>query len=596
MKRKYFIHKFLEYFLTFTMPIILMGMVMMIYTSTKIRDTAYLQSANAFRMGSEILQGVIDSSAQTAVLFNNDPGVAVSFYKVLSRKSLSYEEIRERDLISASISSIVNSYDYVESCYIYFPGSEDLYYRSDRTILPLEAGEDTDWYSLYLRRSEDEGRTMMVRRYLRNYGFEKEHDVITLYRPIRYFNGVSAVNMNARILTEQLEAVRSHPSELLIVTDGSGSILLQSSNAAILPGGAAAELESAVSAAVSDVSSMPSAGVRTFRIGSARYAVHAFRSGSGDLSPCFVSLTPERELYSQVYEILYFILLGIFLSALVCLIFSYYLANKNFRQISRLMDILWETEKGVWSPDENTEQRGLDEYNLILNQVIFTYLRNNKLTQDIREAELNRTLNELKALQLQINPHFFFNTLQSIDSEIIRREGFDSQASTLVHYLSDILRYCLEDSAGKVPLEKEIEISRTYFRIEQFNFPGQAILLWDYPEEIGHFPVFRLLLQPLIENSLRHGVPDAEGQLIVRIKIYERDGILRFHILDTGYGMDREKLLQLRASLDGAEGRPGHIGLRNTNKRLLLNYPGSSGLTIISSRGRGTCISFSIPV
>ena len=97
-------------------------------------------------------------------------------------------------------------------------------------------------------------------------------------------------------------------------------------------------------------------------------------------------------------------------------------------QIERLLDILWCAEKGTLSLDDSGEfidAEKLDEYNLILNQVIFTFVRNNMLTMQLKEWQLKKTISELKALQLQINPHFFFNTLQSIDMEIVKNEGRD---------------------------------------------------------------------------------------------------------------------------------------------------------------------------
>ena len=126
-----------------------------------------------------------------------------------------------------------------------------------------------------------------------------------------------------------------------------------------------------------------------------------------------------------MYNIFYCVIIGVLVAAVLCLLFSLYLANKNFHQIELLLDILWDAEKGNLPLDttgELIDTKKLDEYNLILNRVILTFVRNNTLTMQVKEWQLKKTLSELKALQLQINPHFFFNTLQSIDMEIIKIE------------------------------------------------------------------------------------------------------------------------------------------------------------------------------
>ena len=206
--------------------------------------------------------------------------------------------------------------------------------------------------------------------------------------------------------------------------------------------------------------------------------------------------------------------------------FSLYLANKNFHQIELLLDILWDAEKGNLPLDttgELIDTKKLDEYNLILNRVILTFVRNNTLTMQVKEWQLKKTLSELKALQLQINPHFFFNTLQSIDMEIIKNEGYQAPA------LSDILRYALNDSRTTVSLKNEIMACKEYLQIQQFHHPGQIILLWDYDDAILEYQVIRLLLQPLLENSIQYSIHSPTDSLVIRIKIIETTDTLKLY-------------------------------------------------------------------
>lgn len=80
-----------------------------------------------------------------------------------------------------------------------------------------------------------------------------------------------------------------------------------------------------------------------------------------------------------------------------------------------------------------------------------------------------------------------------------------------------------------------------------------------------------------------------------RIKIFEKGEVLKFHILDNGVGIEKERLRQIRESLQSSEEQEHHIGMKNTHKRLVLTYPGNAGLTVVSHEGRGTCVRFEVP-
>ena len=104
-----------------------------------------------------------------------------------------------------------------------------------------------------------------------------------------------------------------------------------------------------------------------------------------------------------------------------------------------------------------------------------------------------------------------------------------------------------------------------------------------------------MLFQPLLENSIQYSIHSPQDSLVIRIKILDRGDSLRFHILDNGSGISRERLTAIRDSLNAPDNQKFHIGVRNTHKRLILSYPGNKGLEILSHEGQGTCISFSIP-
>jgi len=599
VKKRYFFHKFIKYFFVFSLPVLIIGIILSAYSYIEIKKDTNLQAQSTFQIGTELMEEIMTKGDDIAVIFNNSTAVSMSLYKILNQSSLNYKEYVAKELISSILENSTTNFNYIESIYIYLSNDHGMFYQTGRKVTPIKEASDQDWLSIFQAQPKDV-KSWVTRRSLQNFSFEKAHDTVSIFRRINYFDGVLVTNLNIGSLSEKLSSIENYPNEAILVTDSQGKLLFCNSNAESL----AFDLTENIMEQLTDQKHTENQYLNMARYKGRPYVLTKFTSDKYGLH--FLSLVPQRDIYQLLYQIIYCVLIGMIIAALLCLLFSFYLTSRNFNQIEHLMNLLWQAELGTYpAEDSSTEtpaadyavhdRKHLDEYNLILNQVIHTFIRNNTLTRKIQESELKKTKSELNALQLQINPHFFFNTLQSIDMEIIKREGYQAPASRLIHDLSDILRYALEDSSSPVSLREEIQAAREYFAIQKFHYPGQIELLWDYDEEVLDYQVIRLLFQPLLENSIRYSITTPEDHCLIRIKILDQGDCLRFHVLDNGSGMDRGTLNKLRESLHTEEKQRLHIGLKNTHKRLLLSYPGNQGLTIISVRLQGTCISFSIP-
>lgn len=610
MKRRYFIHKFIRYFFIFSLPVLIIGIILSAYSFIEIKKDTNLQAQSTFQIGTELMEEIMTKGDDIAVIFNNSTTVSMSLYKILNQSSLNYKEYVARELISSILENSITNFNYIESIYIYLSNDQNMFYQTDKKVLSLENASDQEWLTLFREQPKDI-KNWILRRSFQNFDFEPPHDALSIFRRINYCDGVLVTNLNIGSLSEKLSSIENYPNEAILVTDSQGKILFSNSNADRLSFDPARDIMEQLSEQINAgvcywENSFPDVHFTNVIYENQPYVLTKFASVNYGLH--FLSLVPRRDIYQLLYQIIYCVFFGVAIAAVLCLLFSFYVTNRNFNQIEQLLDVLWQAELGN-VPCENASReditpasfslsgsRHLDEYNLILNQVIHTFIRNNALTLKVKESELKKTQSELKALQLQINPHFFFNTLQSIDMEILRKEGYSSPASKLIHDLSDILRYALEDSSAPATLQEEIKSAKEYFEIQKFHYPGQIELLWDYEDGILNYQVPRLLFQPLLENSIRYSITTEKDHCLIRIKILEQKDCLRFHILDTGSGMDRNTLVNLRRSLNTEDDTGAHIGLKNTHKRLLLFYPGAQeGLSITSIRSKGTCVSFSIP-
>ena len=217
------------------------------------------------------------------------------------------------------------------------------------------------------------------------------------------------------------------------------------------------------------------------------------------------------------------------------------------------------------------------------------------MQQRIRD-ERNLKKAELRTLQAQINPHFLYNTLDAI---VWKAEAGDQrEVIQLTRALSDFFRISLSSGADWIPISQEKKHIAGYLSIQRTRYRDILNYDIDIPDELGDYYVLKLLLQPLVENALYHGIKYKRGGGTIRVTGRREAGLLAFTVSDTGRGMTPDQLEALRASL--AEGRRADgsgqsgFGLVNVNLRIRLYYNQSDGLRIESGPD-GTRVSFRVP-
>ena len=248
--------------------------------------------------------------------------------------------------------------------------------------------------------------------------------------------------------------------------------------------------------------------------------------------------------------------------------------------------------------DVRVEVKGSDE----LAQISATF--NNMvssiktLIQEKYQNQILRKQAELEALQSQINPHFLYNTLNSIRAVIDKRDYVNS--SLMVESLSDIFRYGLNHGEYLVKLTDEIEHVRRYLFIQKFRFSDRYDVHFDIDREILNCNILRLTLQPLVENALHHGLdPKAEkGEL--RIAAKASGDKVYLYISDTGVGIPGDHLYQINSLLDSDPEASNslalkNLGILNVNARIKFHFGKEYGLKLSGKPGLGTTVRITLP-
>ncbi len=214
--------------------------------------------------------------------------------------------------------------------------------------------------------------------------------------------------------------------------------------------------------------------------------------------------------------------------------------------------------------------------------------------EKIKEDERKMRHTELRLLQEQINPHFLYNTLDTI---VWLVEGnAPDKAVNMVVSLSDFFRIVLSKGKDVITLKEEEQHIRSYLEIQQVRY--RDILEYDIqiPEELYQYKILKLTLQPLVENSLYHGIKNKRGKGTIYVSGSRKEDKIYLEVKDTGVGMTDAELASLRSKISKpCKETDSGFGLANVNERIRMNYGAEYGMTIDSVLGEGTTVQIVIP-
>ncbi|MDQ0340560.1 two-component system sensor histidine kinase YesM [Caldalkalibacillus uzonensis] len=220
----------------------------------------------------------------------------------------------------------------------------------------------------------------------------------------------------------------------------------------------------------------------------------------------------------------------------------------------------------------------------------------NRLINEIYEKGLREKEAEFKALQSQINPHFIYNTLESINMLALEKDNY--QISDMVTGLGHLLRYSTDHRKKMVQIREEVAVLKSYIFIMQTRLGERLEVEWDVDEEALDFLIPKLSLQPVVENAIIHGISSLEEGGRVWISIIKEDNCIRCTIKDNGAGMPDKQVKAITSNLarvDNNVQTRDSIGLWNIHRRIVLLYGRRYGLTIQSQMGLGTSVVITIP-
>jgi Putative regulator of cell autolysis len=542
---------------------------------------------NSLKVANINIDLIINNAVYQHNLMTTNPSFVLSLRKLLNEDEIDYNDLGFLKTIKTAIMSIVESHEYVDSIYIYLDGANK-FLSSSTGVEAIDSYYDSSWYQTISSFKHDvkDLDYWVENRSVNKTSFSPGKSYITVYRRMAYIEGFIVINIDVNKFNAMLNTIFS---------DSETCVFLLNSNKDILAYNKASEKKSdEFRKKLANSLEQPDSPNKWVKIDDEKDQISSIKYNDYGLQ--LVTAVSKKALWKALSPIVGLLVAIFFANCFVVLIIAYVVTKRNFDHISYIIKTFDNAEMGIL-PKEMEISKEKDEYDLIMNNIIRMYINTTYLNSQLEHKLYKEKIAELTALQSQINPHFLFNTLQTLSFEILKQNGDENyNLNQIVQGLSDILKYALMPSLEKVPLQQEITYLKKYIEIQKFRFRDNLIVYYQVDEDILDYPVIRLILQPIIENSIIHGTRYKKEKGYIKIKIFRRGNVLSFHVIDNGTGIDRDKISSLYLQINAENSMQSGIGIANVNQRLKLNYGNASGLHIRSKKGIGTAVSFNIPL
>ena len=300
----------------------------------------------------------------------------------------------------------------------------------------------------------------------------------------------------------------------------------------------------------------------------------------------YVNIIPKREIMKQAdtFRIFFIIIIAmLFIFFFICT----YLVRKSVVYPIKKLIVAMDHVDHIGKIGEPLAIQQEDEIGCLYHTYNRMNQRIDSLISQLTEAMLQDKEKEIKLMHSQLNPHFIYNTLESISW--VAYENDVSEISEVVISLSEILKYSIKHSDEYVTFDDEIRMLKNYIYIQKFRFEDKFSVNYEIEEELLKYKTIKFTFQPFVENALVHGFRNIRNQGLITIRLYSHEDDIYAEIEDNGCGMD----VLTMSKID--EIKTSGIGIHNVNRSLQLRFGNQYNIDISSDWGKGTLIRLRIP-
>ena len=442
---------------------------------------------------------------------------------------------------------------------------------------------DLEWYQEAIKNPYD----MVITGPNHHRFFDTDDEAISLSREIQdyengTFLGVILVNLNMNKITEICDSFKENTTgALAIVNEAGEKIYLNSSSTGM-------DIQNLNLKELIETAEQYSESTFRTRLDGTEYFITKKKMKSTGWN--LVHIIPQSWLLADLWKISMLIVTAVAGTLLVTLFSLNRILTNVIRPLKKL-----ERHMGRVSLENLSEKVDIttdDEIGHLAGNFNSMLERIENLKEQVVEEQEDKRKYELQALQAQINPHFLYNTLDSI---IWMAEGRKYEEVVLMTAsLARLLRQSISNEDEVVPLAREVEYAKGYLTIQKMRYKDKLEFEIDVEPSILNIPLIKLVLQPIIENAIYHGLKYKESKGLLQVKGFMKDGNAILQVIDNGVGMDEETLSHIYDK-HKVNYHSNGVGVYNVQKRLKLYYGENYGITYESEKGVGTTATITIP-
>lgn len=468
-------------------------------------------------------------------------------------------------------------YRYIDSIYIYSEPTDTVI--MDNNSIPLSDLSDTDWINAYHAVTSPKG-TIIPRSKNNVYP-----QLITIIKPIYVADekkGAIIMNINAQSIYNSMLYHQYKDGRLFFLVNADNKIIISSELSYFNT------YPDDIGLNTLTIESNPKNSI--YEINDKNYIV---LSGDSTISGYkYISAYP-LELYEHKLSTMKLQIIGILLLLMIIIFILAYVASvRSYSPLNEIISFLDNSQP----PADSIEEEDKNELMYIINSIQTHINDKTKMAEILEERMKLLRKSQYDMLQTQINPHFLYNTLETINWMAYNMSNSENPVSKSLINLASFFRNTLT-SGYFVSIENEIKYTKEYVNILSLRYGDLFDIEWDIDESILSYTIIKICLQPIIENAVYHGIKQKNDKGLIKIKGLCDDNNIILIVSDDGVGIEKDALDELNKTLSETSftNEKSHIGLSNVNQRIKIIFGDSYGIHVESTVGVGTDVYVTIP-
>lgn len=468
-------------------------------------------------------------------------------------------------------------YRYIDSIYIYSEPTDTVI--MDNNSIPLSDLSNTDWISAYHAVTSPKG-TIIPRSKNNVYP-----QLITIIKPIYVADekkGAIIMNINTQSIYNSMLYQQYKDGRLFFLVNADNKIIISSELSYFNT------YPDNIGPNTLTIESNPKNSV--YEINDKNYVVLSGDSSISDYK--YISAYP-LELYEHKLSTMKLQIIGILLLLMIIIFILAYVASvRSYSPLNEIISFLDNSQP----PADSIEEEDKNELMYIINSIQTHINDKTKMAEILEERMKLLRKSQYDMLQTQINPHFLYNTLETINWMAYNMSNSENPVSKSLINLASFFRNALT-SGYFVSIENEIKYTKEYVNILALRYGDLFDIEWDIDESILSYTIIKICLQPIIENAVYHGIKQKNDKGLIKIKGLCDDNNIILIVSDDGIGIEKDALDELNKTLSETSftNEKSHIGLSNVNQRIKIIFGDSYGIHVESTVGVGTDVYVTIP-